>query len=60
MVLKSCEFCTSASFHHARESQHPLDAELVEQAGLPAGPVAAALVGELTRELWSDAAHRAA
>jgi len=49
-----------AVFELAKECQAELDPELQEQAGLPSRGVASALVGELTRELWSESGIRAA
>jgi hypothetical protein len=49
-----------AVFELAKECQTPLDRELQEQAGLPPPGVAGALVGELTRELWSESSYHAA
>ena len=49
-----------AVFELAKECQTELDPELQEQAGLPPRGVAGALVGELTRELWTDSDYRAA
>lgn len=49
-----------AVFELAKECQVPLDRELQEQAGLPPPGVAGALVGELTRELWSESRYHAA
>jgi hypothetical protein len=49
-----------AVFELAKECQTELDPELQEQAGLPSRGVAGTLVGELTRELWSESSYHAA
>jgi hypothetical protein len=49
-----------AIFALARECALPVDAELVELAGLPDSGASCALLGELTRELWSPRSQHAA
>jgi rubrerythrin len=50
----------AAVFALARECSVPPDAELMDQAGLPDSGIACALLGELTRELWSPSTQNAA
>jgi hypothetical protein len=50
----------SAVFELAQVCASAPDAELIEAAGLPDSGMACALLGELTREVWSARAQRAA